>query len=100
MNLNSKKFQNILIVVLVVALVLTFSIDAIQASMDRNESASIKERPPIKNTLKDYVVEKEEEPLYEIEVDTENETEEVIDEVIDTPEDYVTPDNTYEEDFG
>ena len=58
MNLNSKKTQNIIIVVLILALILTFSIDAIQASIDRNESASIKERPPIKNTLKDYVIEK------------------------------------------
>lgn len=106
MNLNSKKFQNIFIVVLVLALILTFYIDAIQASIDRNEVASIKERPAIKNTLKDYIVEeKEDEALYEIELDPESVVEEevieeeIVDEVIDTSEDYVTPDNSYEEDY-
>ena len=47
MNFKSKKFQNIYIVFLLVAIILIFAINVIQANSATNNSLSLKEKSPI-----------------------------------------------------
>ena len=94
MTLNSKRSQNILIGVLAIALITTFSVEAMQTTRENNQSTTIVERAPIKNSLKDYVVEK-----VDIIQEIENEPEVIVeDEVIeDVVEEYI-PEETVNDD--
>lgn len=93
-DLKSKKAQNILVGVLSLALITTFSVEAMQSN---NELVAVKERPPIKNSLKDYIVE-ETAVLDEIE----NIKEEVTEYKLETPEDsfqeYIPVEPSYDDD--
>lgn len=97
MNLNSKKTQNIIIGVLSLALVTTVSVEAMINNRNKGELASIKERAPIKNSLKDYIVDK-----VDINQEIENELNFVIDEEIKenvTTEEPIYEEPSYEEDY-